>query len=1302
VNITTGAGDDTITSGAYDDIIHAGGGNDTINYNGGVDLLDGGTGIDLVVATLAGNSNNNLDFTQATTTAVNGTVFQNIERVNITTGSGDDSITAGAYDDILSGGAGNDTLTSNGGVDVFDGGSGIDLAVADLSSNNVSNNLNFAGDGTVTQAANGTLFYSIERVNITTGSGDDSITSGAYDDIIHAGGGNDTINYNGGVDLLDGGTGIDLVVATLSGNNNLDFTQATTTAANGTVFQNIERVNITTGSGDDSITAGAYDDILSGGAGNDTLTSNGGVDVFDGGSGIDLAVADLSSNNVSNNLNFAGDGTSTQAANGTLFYSIERVNITTGAGDDSITSGAYNDIIHAGGGNDTINYNGGVDLLDGGTGIDLVVATLSGNNNLDFTQATTTAANGTVFQNIERVNITTGSGDDSITAGAYDDILNGGAGNDTLNGGTGADNLTGGIGDDTYIVDNMGDILTEDPSAGIDTVKASIDYTLGANVENLTLTGTAISGVGNVLDNTILGNSSDNNLNGGDGKDTIDGGTGKDTMIGGAGNDLYIVDNAGDLITEDLSAGTDNVRASIDYTLTANVENLTLNGTANISGTGNDLDNTIVGNSGDNLIRGGLGNNTLDGGAGNDVLYSSLTGVDNLTGGIGDDVYEIHNSLNTINENLGGGTDTIWTDVSYTLAANVENMYLVGSIDGTGNSGDNTIVGYAAGDNNIAGDAGNDILSGGDGNDTLNGGTGADTMIGGTGNDTYFVDTAGDSVSENVGEGIDTVRASIDYALGANVENLTLNGTGNIYGIGNDLDNTIVGNSGDNIIRGGLGNNTLDGDAGNDVLFSSFTGIDTLTGGTGNDVYEIHNIADIINENSGGGTDTVWTAASYTLSANVENLYLVGAIDGTGNGGDNTIVGYGAGDNLIDGGAGNDTLWAGAGNDTIYGGMGNDLLYAATGDNQLDGGEGNDVLFSSTTGIDTLTGGNGDDVYEIHNSLDQIVENSGEGTDTVWTDVSYTLAANVENMYLVGSIDGTGSSGDNTIVGYGIGDNLIDGGAGNDTLLAGAGNDKIYGGIGNDALYGSTGNDLLYAGTGDNTLDGGEGNDVLYTSTTGIDTLTGGTGDDVYEIHNSLDQIVEIAGEGTDAVWTDVSYTLADNIETMYLVGSVNGTGNAGDNTIVGYGAGDNFITGGAGNDTLFGGDGNDTFVFDSASFLAQVISGVDTIGDFTATQDKIQLSKAAFSALNTLGTTMTDYNPSNLTGDFSLVTNATEQSAAELTTAKIIYNSQTGGLFYNANGTANGLGNGGQFALLNPGLVMSSSDFTVVQPPAN
>ena len=182
------------------------------------------------------------------------------------------------------------------------------------------------------------------------------------------------------------------------------------------------------------------------------------------------------------------------------------------------------------------------------------------------------------------------------------DDLRSGDGNDYLDGGTGADRMAGGDGDDTYVVDNAGDVVVEAAGFGTDTVRTTLSLELAAFVEKLVLDGSATDGTGNDLANRIEGNDAANRLFGrgeadvligAGGNDTLDGGTGTDRMEGGAGDDLYLVDSAGDQVIEGSDSGRDTVRAAISYALTANVEDLVLEG-AGLVGTGNGLANTIT------------------------------------------------------------------------------------------------------------------------------------------------------------------------------------------------------------------------------------------------------------------------------------------------------------------------------------------------------------------------------------------------------------------------------------------------------------------------------------------------------------------------------------------------------------------------------------------------------------------------------------------------------------------------------------------------------------------------------------
>jgi Ca2+-binding RTX toxin-like protein len=268
----------------------------------------------------------------------------------------------------------------------------------------------------------------------------------------------------------------------------------------------------------------------------------------------------------------------------------------------------------------------------------------------------------------------------------------------------------------------------------------------------------------------------------GGGNDMIDGGSGNDALFGGAGNDSYFVDTGSDAVIENASEGTDTVYATDHYRLSANTENLVLQGGANLQGYGNTLGNSINGNGGSNL---------LDGDVGVDAMY----------GGAGDDVYFVDNVGDGVNENAGEGADAVFSTAHFGLSANVETLILQGNTDlqGYGNSLANSLYGNT-------------------GSNLLDGRGGADVMLGGVGDDVYFVDNAGDAVIENASEGTDAVLATVSYTLAANVEALVLQGAGNLSGTGNALANGIFGNSGDNTLNGLGAADVLNGDAGNDTF----------------------------------------------------------------------------------------------------------------------------------------------------------------------------------------------------------------------------------------------------------------------------------------------------------------------------------------------------------------------------------------------------------------------------------------------------------------------------------------------------
>ena len=286
-----------------------------------------------------------------------------------------------------------------------------------------------------------------------------------------------------------------------------------------------------------------------------------------------------------------------------------------------------------------------------------------------------------------------------------------------------------------------------------------------------------------------------------------------------------------------------------------------------------------------------------------------------------------------------------------------------------GKGSDDTLHGGLRSDK-LYGDAENDRLWGDGGNDFLDGGSGNDQMHGGKGNDTFVVDSAGDKVYENSGQGTDTVESYINYTLPDHVENLSIEG--NAYsGEGNSLNNVIVGNDRNNSLKGFAGSDSLFGNGGNDYLDGG-AGADQMHGSVGDDIYVVDNTGDFIAEPTGveGGRDSVHVYVNnYRLANNVEQLYVHGAYTAHGNSLDNYIWGNneanrlygGSGHDKIEASGGSDELFAGSGTDTLIGGTGNDELYGGTGSDTLYGDAGGDWLVgyggSATKDRDYMVGG---------------------------------------------------------------------------------------------------------------------------------------------------------------------------------------------------------------------------------------------------------------------------------------------------------------------------------------------------------
>jgi Ca2+-binding RTX toxin-like protein len=775
------------------------------------------------------------------------------------------------------------------------------------------------------------------------------------------------------------------------------------------------------------------------------------------------------------------------------------------------------------------------------------------------------------------------------------------------------------------------------PYLSVGVYREQADETLAATFKNIDVQGegtpppmNGTSGSDNIVAST-LGFWEAEVLNGYGGDDTLNGGVGADTMNGGAGNDIYIVDDAGDVVNERAGGvdqgGTDQVQSFVSYALSGDIENMILQGTGNINGTGNALDNRLQGNAGDNALYGSGGEDEVLGGAGNDRVYGG-TEDDRVFGGTGNDTLE-------------------------------------------GGSGDDALFG----------EAGNDRLEGGSGNDTLEGGAGNDTMAGGTGNDAYVVADTGDLVIEAAGGGNDTVRASASFDAGsAEIEdirttnqsattaiNLTgssganqirgndgnnrldggaggndtlygyggndtlIAGDGNNSFYGGDGNDSASGGAGNDILRGDNGRDTLRGGDGNDTLYSGTGDWGILDGGAGDDTFYVDAANTTLSEAAGGGTDTVRTTVSIKLSdaAQIEVLRVADQntttnIDLGGSDIANEIRGN-AGDNLLNGGA----------------------------------------------GADTMAGYGGDDIYYVDHASDSVIETAGNGQDVILTEVDYNLSSSqsIEALWAWHASDATnlnlgGNANANAIIGN-AGNNNLTGRGGNDTLYGGGGNDTLRGGDGSDTaifhisssavgivagatsivlstgngtktitnemeffqfsdttltyaevyalrgqalsdtrITGSNGDDFIAASTSGDVIVGNAGNDRIVGGA-GNDTVSGGAGTDSFEFNlassgitvtNAAGALSVTSAEGTDRLNADIeSFVFTDTtltyMELAALAGGssavmVTGTDSAENvngsaaTEIISAGDGGDWITPGAGSDTVDGGDGRDMVSF--------------------------------------------------------------------------------------------------------------------------
>lgn len=872
-----------------------------------------------------------------------GTTAQSGDLANIITGgAGDDALVGLGGNDVLSGGAGGDLMVGGFGDDTYKVDNAADVVTEE------NNSIAGAGIDIVEASVSYVLSNYVENLTLVGNTAIDG-TGNMLNNILLGNAANNILDGKTGDDTMIGGEGNDTYFVDDTGDKvkETNSNPAQIDAVNSTISYilgaNLENLTLIGTSG--NVGVGNYlNNHVSGNSGANTLNGAFGADTLTGGDGNDIYIVDNVGDVVAETSNSA---TQIDMVASYLSYAlganVENLRLLGGA-DINGTGNAAHNVIYANIGNNVLDGQGGSDTASYAS---LNLETLLADSIRTKTLTESVWNTGvTVDLNITGVQDTQGSGLDrligieNLTGSGFNDELTGNAGANILDGGGGADVLTGGKGNDTYVVDGA-DVVVELNGAidGIDTVQSSVSYRLTANVEYLTLTGSADYGIGNNLDNRLTGNS---------GANFLDGRAGADKMDGGSGNDVFVVDNLGDEITD--SSGYDLVMSYINLTLGSTVEELRLMGTNALNGAGNTLNNAIGANIADNVMNGGA-----------DVLVSGFRG-DTLsyefgaTSGITFDL-----EITTAQATGGSGTDT---------AINFE--HLIGSYYDdflSGNGGANQLDGLGGIDTisyknangpvnidlalqtavtlgvtdvvknfeNILGSSFDDAMTGDLAANSFNGGTGSDTV-------TYQnvkLDEGGVVVSLAIVGAQNTQASGFDTYV--SIENLTGSVNNDVL-TGNAQANKLDGSSGDDTLKGADGNDALTGGLGNDLI----------DGGLGQDrALFIGAQAAVVNlsltrvQNTGYGLDKL---------ASIENV--------TSGDGDDVLIGNGLANSLI----------AGFGNDTVNGGAGNDMIYGEAGDDSLTGGTGADAFVFDTAfgvgNIDRITDYSvADDTIQLENAV---------------------------------------------------------------------------------------------------------------------------------------------------------------------------------------------------------------------------------------------------------------------------------------------------------------------------------------------